>query len=239
MWPARAPCSHLPSKQTGNSRSSTSSRLLQQRLLQHSIMHTTAASVGQQGTHTYTHTHAYTHMRTYAHTHAHAHTHRHTCAHTHTHIHMHTHKHTDTRTRTHTKAQTHRHTHMHLHAQVERVMGFANFSASLPTLPHLSFILAVSSTCSACLLIPSVLVVSSTCSACLFYTYSFKHLECLPLYSFRTCSGASLLALYIGRVGQNHTFIGIYGVHTVFLAGKSPYIRSYTVQIYGSGQPYT
>jgi hypothetical protein len=43
----------------------------------------------------------------------------------------------------------------------------------------------------------------------------------------------------IYRVGQNHTFIGIYGVHTVLLAGKSPYIRSYTVQIYGSGQPYT
>ena len=41
------------------------------------------------------------------------------------------------------------------------------------------------------------------------------------------------------RVGQNHTFIGIYGVHTVSLAGKSPYIRSNTVQIYGSGQPYS
>jgi hypothetical protein len=41
------------------------------------------------------------------------------------------------------------------------------------------------------------------------------------------------------RVGQNYTFIGIYGVHTVFLAGKSPYIRSYTVQIYDSGQPYS
>jgi hypothetical protein len=40
------------------------------------------------------------------------------------------------------------------------------------------------------------------------------------------------------RVGHNHTFIGTYGVHTVFLAGKSPYIRSYTVYIYGSGQPY-
>jgi hypothetical protein len=39
------------------------------------------------------------------------------------------------------------------------------------------------------------------------------------------------------RVGQNHTFIGIYGVHMVFLAGKSPYIRSYMVQIFGSGQP--
>ena len=27
--------------------------------------------------------------------------------------------------------------------------------------------------------------------------------------------------------------------HTVFWAGKSPYIRSYTVYVYGSGQPYT
>jgi len=30
----------------------------------------------------------------------------------------------------------------------------------------------------------------------------------------------------------------IYGVYTVYLAGNSPYIRSYTVYIYGSGQPY-
>jgi len=43
--------------------------------------------------------------------------------------------------------------------------------------------------------------------------------------------------LGICRVGQNHTFLGIYGVRRVVLAGKSPYIRSYTVQIYGSGQP--
>jgi len=42
----------------------------------------------------------------------------------------------------------------------------------------------------------------------------------------------------ITRVGQNNTFIGIYGVHTVCLAGKSPYIRLYTVQIYGYGQHY-
>ena len=34
-------------------------------------------------------------------------------------------------------------------------------------------------------------------------------------------------ALHIGRVGQNH----IYGVYTVFLAGKSPNIRLYTVYI--------
>jgi len=37
-------------------------------------------------------------------------------------------------------------------------------------------------------------------------------------------------------VGQSHTFIGIYGVYTGFLAGTSPYIWSYTVQVYGSGQ---
>jgi len=43
------------------------------------------------------------------------------------------------------------------------------------------------------------------------------------------------LTLRMHRVGQNH----IYTVCTVFLAGKSPNIRSYTVYIYGSGQPYT
>jgi hypothetical protein len=42
--------------------------------------------------------------------------------------------------------------------------------------------------------------------------------------------------LQISKAG--HTFIRIYSVHTLFLAGKSPYIRSYTVCIYGSGQPY-
>ena len=30
----------------------------------------------------------------------------------------------------------------------------------------------------------------------------------------------------------------LYGVYTVFLAGKSSNIRSYTAYIYGSGQPY-
>jgi len=40
----------------------------------------------------------------------------------------------------------------------------------------------------------------------------------------------------ISRVGQNHIYI--YGVYTAFLAGKSPNIRSCTVHIYGSGQPY-
>jgi len=35
-----------------------------------------------------------------------------------------------------------------------------------------------------------------------------------------------------------HTYMRTYGVYTVFFAEKSPYIRSYTVCIYGSGQPY-
>jgi len=33
-------------------------------------------------------------------------------------------------------------------------------------------------------------------------------------------------------------YIYIYGVYTVFLTGKSPNIRSYTVYLYGSSQPY-
>jgi len=49
--------------------------------------------------------------------------------------------------------------------------------------------------------------------------------------------GPTIVYQHIGRVDQKHTFIGIYSVHTVFLAGKSPYIQSYMVQIYGSGQP--
>ena len=40
------------------------------------------------------------------------------------------------------------------------------------------------------------------------------------------------------RFARTIHYIRIYGAHTVFLAGKSPYIRSYTVCIYGSGQPY-
>jgi len=38
------------------------------------------------------------------------------------------------------------------------------------------------------------------------------------------------------RVGQNHIYT-TYGEYTVFLAGKPPNIRSYTVYIYSCGQP--
>jgi hypothetical protein len=52
------------------------------------------------------------------------------------------------------------------------------------------------------------------------------------------CTLSCLLTSFVvARVGHSHTFIGIYGVHTVFVAGKLPYIRSYTVQMCGSGQP--
>jgi hypothetical protein len=68
------------------------------------------------------------------------------------------------------------------------------------------------------------LLLWSRCMCCSPWEFECHH--CIPTTS------------YTRRVGQNHTFIGIYGVHTVFLAWKSPYILSYTVCIYGSGQPY-
>ena len=45
----------------------------------------------------------------------------------------------------------------------------------------------------------------------------------------------SLMTQFMYRIGKNHIYI--YGVYTVFLAGKSPNIRSNTVYIYSSGQP--
>ena len=35
------------------------------------------------------------------------------------------------------------------------------------------------------------------------------------------------------RVGHNHIYMYVYGVHAVISEGKSPNIRSYTVYIYG------
>ena len=43
---------------------------------------------------------------------------------------------------------------------------------------------------------------------------------------------------YVGLAKTIHTYIRIYGVYTVILAVKLPYIRSYTVFMYGSDQPY-
>ena len=88
---------------------------------------------------TYTHIHMHTHKhadtRESTHTHTHAQIHRHARTHIHTLSHTHTHTpHTHTHTRA--RAHTHAHAHMHMHAHIARVMGFANFPASLATLPH-------------------------------------------------------------------------------------------------------
>ena len=113
-----APCSHLPSQQTGNSSNSTSSCLLQQRLLQHSAMHTTAASVGHNtDTQACLHTREHTRMRTRTHiqTQTRAHTYTRTNTQAHTHVHTHTHTHTYT------------HTHTHMREHVALMMVLPNF----------------------------------------------------------------------------------------------------------------
>ena len=91
-----------------------------------------------------------------------------------------------------------------------------------------------------------MLLEEDTYHTCIIYaslSYSFN----VRMYTLQRTSGSAankivlsmhVFVCFIHRVGQNHTFIGIYGVYTVLSAGRSPYIRSYTVCIYGSGQPY-
>jgi hypothetical protein len=100
-------------------------------------MHTTAASVGQQDTHTAVPAHTRTCAR--------AHTYKHKCAcvytQAHTHIHMHAHKtQAHTHIHTHVHAHTHSHAHMHIHYTYTRCArdGLRKFPASLAMLPHLS-----------------------------------------------------------------------------------------------------
>ena len=75
-----------------------------------------------------------------------------------------------------------------------------------------------------------------TCIMCAGYVYhvSWLRVSC-ALVTLDTMHALCGVCLGLAR---NHTFIGVYGVYTVFLAGESPYIWSYMVQIYGSGQPY-
>ena len=83
------------------------------------------------------------HKRTHTHNHTHTHTHAHMPTHTNAHEHIQactrkiTGTHTPTDTHAHIHTHKHTHAHMHMHAYVARVMGFANFSVSLATLPHL------------------------------------------------------------------------------------------------------
>jgi hypothetical protein len=65
----------------------------------------------------------------------------------------------------------------------------------------------------------------------------------MPLVPMPTIIGArDLLTVRLQALEQLLCRVGpepyIYGVYTVLFAGKSPNIRSYTVYIYGSGQPY-
>jgi len=71
------------------------------------------------------------------------------------------------------------------------------------------------------------LVTSLLCTHTHIHTHTHTHV------STRVVSNPS----FINRVGLNH--IPKYSVYTVYLAGKSPNIRSKTVYIYGSGQPYS
>jgi len=57
-------------------------------------------------------------------------------------------------------------------------------------------------------------------------------------HNLRHIAHVSLACISLTSIGLARTMY-IYGVYTVFLTGKSPDIRSYTVYIYGSGQPYT
>jgi len=93
------------------------------------------------------HTHACTHttMREYACVHARTHTHVHTRTHTHAHTETHTHTRTHTTHTcaceyTHTYKNTHTNKHNHAYARThalhrQHVLGFASFSAPLPTCP--------------------------------------------------------------------------------------------------------
>ena len=58
-----------------------------------------------------------------------------------------------------------------------------------------------------------------------------------PLWSHLHHLYQRLAPRHTTRVGQNHTYIQI--INEMCLEGKSPNIRPYTVDIYGSGRPYS
>jgi hypothetical protein len=73
-------------------------------------------------------------------------------------------------------------------------------------------------------------------------------MQCLSLARFNKCNycacSVAVASAYLCVIGQDPHIQGwpepyIYGVYTVFLAGKSPNIRSYTVYTYSYGQPYS
>ena len=105
-------------------------------------------------------------------------------------------------THTHTHAHTHTHIHTHTHAHTH-THTHAHTYALTHTHTH-----------------------THARTHAYIHTHTHMHACCTQ---FTACSARGSHSC---RVGQNHTYVGIYGVQMVFLAGKSPYIRSYTVQIY-------
>ena len=102
--------------------------------------HTQACLHTRTHVHAHTHAHAHTHTNTNTRVYTQARTHTYTCTRTNTQTHAREHTYTQTQTHSHTRVRTHTythaHTHIHMHAHVARVMGFANFPASLTTLIH-------------------------------------------------------------------------------------------------------
>jgi hypothetical protein len=76
------------------------------------------------------------------------------------------------------------------------------------------------------------------CARTCVHVHELVYIECKLLTVQDVALYFLKLHLYtcITRVGQNHNYT-VY-LHTVFSAGKSPDIRSHTVHIFGSGQPY-
>jgi hypothetical protein len=67
---------------------------------------------------------------------------------------------------------------------------------------------------------------------CLYGTYIHMYTPYI-----RTCIHRIYVhKLYTQYVYTVRTYIRVYGVCTVFLSGILPFMRSYTVYIYGSGQ---
>jgi len=212
-----------------------------------------------------THTHARRyldmHLNTPKHLYTHAHTPTHTHTHTHTHHNTHTHHHSgapakhrrvlsddDQQKKSSSSARTHTRitTHIHITTQVP----LPSTAASCPAMtscknPPLPLPLTSSNPSSssteaatshahmqvrlcacACVCVCARVCV---CCACIHTFVFMKHAQChIP----------RLLTLTNTCLGWAKT-IYIHGVYTVILAGKSPNIRSHTVYIYGSGQPYT
>jgi hypothetical protein len=119
--------------------------------------------------HKHTHAHARAHAHARTHTHMQERAHVRACTHTHTHTHTHkpAHKHTHTHTHTHKRARTH--TEVAIHS----AKGFANFSASLATLPRTCLHRSEPCQVAICMLLAMINLYSS--SLVHFYMHTFFH----------------------------------------------------------------